>query len=268
MKEIKLTIENINAFLQKKAEAGNKPETIAEYRRIMLALRKWMLPNITLHRETLRQWKAYMQSEKILAVRTINRRLAVINQFLDFAGERNWQVSCLRLKDGEKPVLSREEYIRLLQAARKMNDERIYFIMKTICVLGISLREFSQVTIGFIKKGRGEIEKGKTARKIVVPSGLQKELLAYCARNGIHEGPIFVAQRGGELHRVVVNTAMKQLCQSAGVKPEKATPSCLRGLYERTQKELQENISMMLLRHYEKLLEADDVMVAWEGCDL
>ena len=71
------------------------------------------------------------------------------------------------------------------------------------------MREFSQVTVGFIKKVRGEIEAGGNTRKIVVPSGLQKELLAYCARNGIRQGPIFVAQRGGELHRVVVNAAMK-----------------------------------------------------------
>ena len=92
--------------------------------------------------------------------------------------------------------------------------------------------------------------------------------MAYCARNGIRQGPIFVAQRGGELHRVAVNTSMKQLCQSAGVKPEKATPSCLRGLYERTQQELQENISIILLQYYEKLLEADDVTAAWEGRDL
>lgn len=92
--------------------------------------------------------------------------------------------------------------------------------------------------------------------------------MAYCARNGIRQGPIFVAQRGGDLHRVAVNAAMKQLCHAAGVVPEKATPSCLRGLYERTQQELQENISMLLLQYYEKLLEADDVMAAWEGRDL
>ena len=31
MKEIRLTAESINTFLQKKTEAGNKPETITEY---------------------------------------------------------------------------------------------------------------------------------------------------------------------------------------------------------------------------------------------
>lgn len=268
MKEIRLTLENINGFLQKKADAGNKPETIAEYRRILLALRKWMQPDATLQKETLQQWKAYMQSEGIFAVRTINRRLTVINQFLDFAGERNWQVPCIPLEEGEKAVLNRSEYIRLLQAAKQMHKEQIYFIMKAICVLGISLREFPQVTVGFIKKGRGEFRVGENVRKIVVPAGLQKELLAYCARNGIHQGPIFVAQRGGELHRVAVNAAMKQLCQLANVNPKKATPSCLRQLYEQTQQRLQENISILLFQYYEKLLEADDVAAAWEGRDL
>ena len=99
MIEIRLTAESINTFLQKKTEAGNKPETITEYRRILLALRKWMLPDTAMQKETLQQWKIYMQSEGILAVRTINRRLTVVNQFLDFAGERNWQVSCIRLEE-------------------------------------------------------------------------------------------------------------------------------------------------------------------------
>lgn len=166
MEEIRLTVENINAFLQKKIEAGNKPETIAEYRRILLALRKWLLPDTTLHKETLQQWKEYMQEEKVLAVRTINRRLTVINQFLNFAGERNWQVSCIRLEEVEKSVLSRGEYIRLLQAARQMNKEQIYFIMKTICVLGVSLREFPQVTVGFIKRVEEKLRRGKMSERL------------------------------------------------------------------------------------------------------
>nr|WP_294584431.1 hypothetical protein [uncultured Anaerotignum sp.] len=268
MEEIRLTFESIDTFLQKKVEAGNKPETIVEYRRILLNLKQWMLPDIMMREETLKRWKVYMQSESKLAVRTINRRLAVVNQFLDFLGQRNWQVSGIPLEKGEKAVLYRGEYIRLLQAAKQMNKEKIYFIMKTICVLGVSMREFSQLTVDFIKNGRGEIGIGGNTRQIVVPSSFQKELLAYCGRNDIHDGPIFLSQKGEELHRVTVNMAMKQLCQSAGVAPEKATPSCLRGLYEQTQQELQENISILLLQYYEKLLEADDIMAAWEGRDL
>lgn len=37
MEEIRLTTESINAFLQRKKEAGNKPETITEYHRILMA---------------------------------------------------------------------------------------------------------------------------------------------------------------------------------------------------------------------------------------
>lgn len=268
MEEIRLTTESINAFLQRKKEAGNKPETITEYHRILMAFREWMSPETKLQKETLKEWKRRMQSEGILAIRTINRRLTVINQFLDYMGERNWQVSCIHIEESEKAILSRGEYIRLLLAAKQLKKEQIYFIMKTICVLGIYLREFPQITVSFVKKGRGEIGTSGNSRKVVIPSCLQKELLAYCARNHIDEGSVFLAPRGGELNRVVVNAAMKQLCVAAGVKPEKATPSCLRELYERTQQELQENISILLLQYYEKLLEADDVTAAWEGRDL
>lgn len=268
MEEIRLTTDNINAFLQKKMEAGNKEETIAEYRRILFAFRKWLPSDAILEKESLQQWKVSMQAEGALAVRTINRRLTVGNQFMDFMGERNWQVSCIPLEDDEKPVLSRGEYIRLLQAARQMKKEQIYFIMKTICVLGVSVREFPQITVSLVKKGRGDIQIGGCSRRIDVPSSLQKELLAYCGRNKITKGPIFVSKRGGELHRVAVNMSMKQLCPMAGVASEKATPSCLRGLYEETQQKLRDNISFLLLQYYEKLLEADDVTAAWEGSDI
>lgn len=99
MEEIKFTKETIEAFLQEKMKSGNKPETIAEYRRILQKFQKELLPEEVLRENTLQQWKNTMQQEGKLAVRTINRRLAVVNQYLHFMGERNWQVSCMPLSD-------------------------------------------------------------------------------------------------------------------------------------------------------------------------
>lgn len=119
MEEIKFTKETIEAFLQEKMKSGNKPETIAEYRRILQKFQKELLPEEVLRENTLQQWKNTMQQEGKLAVRTINRRLAVVNQYLHFMGERNWQVSCMPLSDTAQTVLQRGEYIRLLQAAKQ-----------------------------------------------------------------------------------------------------------------------------------------------------
>lgn len=57
---------------------------------------------------------------------------------------------------------------------------------------------------------------------------------------------------------------MKQLCQMADVAPEKVNPRCLLRLYEQTQKQLQDNVSMLLLQYYDKLLEAEEMMTGWE----
>lgn len=105
MEEIKFTKETIEAFLQGKMKSGNKPETIAEYRRILQKFQKELLPEEVLRENTLQQWKNTMQQEGKLAVRTINRRLAVVNQYLHFMGERNWQVSCMPLSDTAQTVL-------------------------------------------------------------------------------------------------------------------------------------------------------------------
>ena len=50
MEEIKFTKETIEAFLQEKMKSGNKPETIAEYRRILQKFQKELLPEEVLRK--------------------------------------------------------------------------------------------------------------------------------------------------------------------------------------------------------------------------
>ena len=264
MEEIKFTRESLEAFLREKTDAGNKLETIAEYRRILLKFRQDFLRDDTLRKNTLQEWKTAMQEEGVLAIRTINRRLAVVNQYLDFMGERNWQVSCVPLGDTAQTVLQRSEYIRLLQAAKQQKKEQLYFIIKSICILGLRIWELSQMTVDFVKQGSGVFYGNEQERKIIIPQTFQQELLAYCKRNGITEGSLFRSQKGTNIHRITINTAMKQLCQMADVAPEKANPRCLLRLYEQTQNQLQDNVSMLLLQYYDKLLEAEKMMTGWE----
>lgn len=50
----------------------------------------------------------------------------------------------------------------------------------------------------------------------------------------------------------------------ADVAPEKVNPRCLLRLYEQTQNQLQDNVSMLLMQYYDKLLEAEEMMTGWE----
>ena len=213
MEEIKFTKETIEAFLQEKMTSGNTPETIAEYRRILQKFQKELLPEEVLRENTLQQWKNTMQQEGKLAVRTINRRLAVVNQYLHFMGERNWQVSCMPLSDTAQTVLQRGEYIRLLQAAKQQKKEQLYFIIKSICTLGLHIWELPQMTVDFVKAGSGVFCGNEQERKVVIPRSFQRELVDYCKRNNMESGAIFRSQRGTNIHRITINAAMKQLCQ-------------------------------------------------------
>lgn len=245
-------------------KSGNKPETIAEYRRILQKFQKELLPEEVLRENTLQQWKNTMQQEGKLAVRTINRRLAVVNQYLHFMGERNWQVSCMPLSDTAQTVLQRGEYIRLLQAAKQQKKEQLYFIIKSICTLGLHIWELPQMTVDFVKAGSGVFCGNEQERKVVIPRSFQRELVDYCKRNNMESGAIFRSQRGTNIHRITINAAMKQLCQMADVAPEKVNPRCLLRLYEQTQNQLQDNVSMLLMQYYDKLLEAEEMMTGWE----
>lgn len=264
MKTILIGTEQINAFLNKKEEIGLKKETIVEYGRVLLHFREELLPKTELNKDTLQQWKDRMISEKKFSVSSINRSLTIINQFLDFMGERNWQTSCIPAQKMQMELLEREEYIRLLQAAKRKNQEQLYFIMKTICVLGVSVRELSQITRSFVEAGGGTISLGSKDRTVVIPSTFRNELLIYCKKKCVTEGSIFHSQRNKEIHRTVILLAMKQLCVMADVKPEKANPRNLLRLYEQMQEELQKKVALLIQQSYQKILEAEDVLILAE----
>ena len=98
-----LTQETIQAFLSEKAKKKLTAETLADYRRILLELEKFVLPTGKLQPDTLQQWKCAMQQEGILAERTISHRISVVNQYFAFLNERNWQVSVLCAEKRPEP---------------------------------------------------------------------------------------------------------------------------------------------------------------------
>lgn len=264
MKTIPIGIEQINAFLNKKEEIGLKKETIVEYRRVLLHFREELLPKAELNKDTLHQWKERTTSEKKLSVNSINRSLTILNQFLAFMGEKNWQTTCIPVQKKRVELLEREEYIRLLQAAKHQNHEQLYFIMKTICVLGVSVRELSQITRSFVEAGGGTISMGSRCRTVVIPATFRNELLIYCNKQNITQGSIFHSKRNKEIHRTVILSAMKQLCVIADVNPEKANPRNLLKLYEQMQEELQKKVASLIQQSYQKILEAEDVLLLAE----
>ena len=179
-------------------------------------------------------YKAHLQ-ERGYAVRSVNSMLAAVNSYLAFSGREDCRVKALRLQQSPylpaERELTREEFRRLLQAARRR--PRLQMVLQTIAATGIRISELQYFTLEAVRRGEVGIHAKGKYRVILLAPDLRRLLLSYAADLGIGKGPLFVGQSGRPLHRSTVWRAMKNLCAAAGVDPRKVFPHSLRKLFAR-----------------------------------
>lgn len=147
--------------------------------------------------------------------------------------------------------LTRQEYYRLLHAARRKGDLRLFHLLETICSTGIRVSELQFITVKAVKRGRTEIcNKGKY-RTILLPRRLCEKLLRYCRERGITHGSVFVTRSGKPLSRSNIWAMMKALCRKAQVSSRKVFPHNLRHLFARCFYQCQQDLEHLasLLGH-------------------
>ena len=134
----------------------------------------------------------------------------------------------------ERRELTRADYVRLVNTARRKRKERLSLVLQTICATGIRVSELREITAEAVASGRAEIANKGKRRSIFLSEKLCRLLKSYLKRNGITAGPVFVTRSGRPLDRSNIWRDMKVLCKSAGVKPDKVFPHNLRHLFART----------------------------------
>ncbi len=160
-----------------------------------------------------------------------------------------------------RPELTRNEYMRLLSAAKVLGKERIYLIMKLFACTGIRLSDLQCLTIE-------EVRAGKTARAgsaAEIPGVLQAELLDYAERKGIVSGKLFRTRSGAELDRSNLSHEIQELAAAAKVEPEKCNPRCLIYLYHNTQKKIQDSMSDLIRQASNRILEQEQRVIGWNS---
>ena len=127
---------------------------------------------------------------------SVNAKLSALNGLFRFLGWEECRARLLRLQRRafreESKELTREEYQRLLSAAREGGRERLALLLETICATGIRVSEVRYIT-------------------------------AF--------GEVFLTRGGASLSRKQIWREMKGLCQRAGVEPSKVFPHNLRHLF-------------------------------------
>jgi len=242
----------IENFLLHLAQEEKSNGTVQSYRR---GLKKLMVfvKGRKLDRKLMIEYKDMLWAQGYKA-KTINVFLAAANSFLNYMGWEEAKVkTCCVQKEAfreENRDLSKEEYKKLLDAAKQMGKERLYYIMKTLYLTGARVSELMYITVDSLLKGHAQIRcKGKT-RMLIFPSQLKKELLQYIRRNQIAKGIIFRTRNGRPVDRSNLWKEMKRAgdyMQKEGcrIKKSKIFPHNLRHLFAKNFYEASKDIAKL-----------------------
>lgn len=185
--------------------------------------------------------------EQGYAARSVNSMLGSVNSLLEFLGCASLRVKAIKQQRkiycAEERELSKAEYLRLLEAARKKPQLRL--VMEIICGTGIRVSELRYFTVEAVRRGEVTVSCKAKTRTILLPKKLQRFLLEYAGKNSIDSGAIFVTRGGKPLDRSNIWTQMKRLCEEAGVRPSKVFPHNLRKLFARTFYGIEKDIAKL-----------------------
>lgn len=249
----KMTEEMIVSFIEYLRCEEHSAATCEKYRRSVLALYLSLPAEKLVEKVEVLRWKERMAKQ--YAASTVNAMLAALNGFFAFCGWNDLKVKPLKIQKAifrdKSRELSRDEYLRLLSAAKSMGNARMYYIMETLCSTGMRVSELRFVTAASLSVGYVTVDcKGKQ-RTVLLTKRLRRSLLKYCRSRGIRSGPIFVTRTGAPMDRSNIWREMQRLCERASVAAEKVFPHNFRHLFAVAFYRLEKDIAKLadLLGH-------------------
>ncbi len=246
MKKRIITNQTIKSFEKYLLENEKAPATIDKYMRDIRCFAEYAAVH-ALDKTLVLDYKGML--EQNYAIRSANSMLAALNAFLRFVGWNDLCVKQFKVQKeaycSEEKELSKAEYTALVRTAEQKKNERLSLVVQTICGTGIRVSELQSITVEAVRRGEAVVScKGKT-RKIFIVKALQKKLLRYAVEQGITTGILFVTKNGKPLDRSNIWRQMKELCEQAGVSPEKVFPHNLRHLFARTFYGIEKDIAKL-----------------------
>lgn len=193
--------------------------------------------------------------KKIYKTSSINSMLVAMNRFLEYIGCGDCKVRTIktqrRIFCEEKDELTKNEYQKLLEAAKRSQNNKLYLVLQTICSTGIRVSELRHITVEAVLAGQAVVECKNKCRVILLPKQLRKVLREYIQLERLTKGSIFLGRNGKPLDRTLIWRWMKRLCAAAQVDSDKVFPHNLRHLFARTFYAAQKDIARLadLLGH-------------------
>lgn len=232
----KIQPSDLEAYRCNLCEQERSTATIEKYCRNVKRFRRWLPEGAGVEKSTVIRYKAGLMQQ--LSPAGVNAHLAALNSFFRFAG---WQDCIAKPLQIQRQVFSppekeitREEYMRLLEAAREKSDNRLFLLLQLMASTGIRVSEIPHVTVESLQQGMVRIRLKGKVRTILMPSAICTQLERYRLSAGIVSGPIFRSTNGNALDRKNIWAQMKRLCRKAEVPESKVYPHNLRHLFARS----------------------------------
>ena len=234
MEPRKITEETLAAFARQLGEEERSPATLEKYLREVRQFAAF-LGGREVTRELAAAWREELSARQSPA--TVNGKLTALDRLLAFLGWEDCRVKHLRVqrqlfRDSARE-LSREEYARLVETARRLGRGRLSLLMETICATGIRVSEVRYITAEAVREGRTEIALKGKIRTILLAGKLCRKLEKYARQKKITSGELFLTRSGRPMSRKQIWAEMKGVCRAAGVAPSKVFPHNLRHLFAR-----------------------------------
>lgn len=239
----KITNELIQKFKTYLINEEKSSATLEKYIRDVIAFMQWLNDRVV-EKTVVMEYKQNLIEN--YAPASANSMLSSINSFFGYMEWYDCKVKTFKIQKqifaNKDKELTKAEYDRLLTAAKKKPNGKLYMLMQTICSTGIRVSELRYITADAVRKGEAVINcKGKM-RVVILPKQLCKMLASYVKEQKILSGSIFVTKTGKPLDRCNIWKLMKDLCESAGVSKDKVFPHNLRHLFARTYYSLEKDV--------------------------
>lgn len=240
---MKITINGILKYKEHLVNEEKSNVTVEKYIRDIEVFCKW-LDERELTKQLVLEYKNKLIND--YAPTSVNSVIAALNGFFVYNEWYGLKVKSLKLQKQlfckSEKELSKQEYDRLLTAAKNKKNERLNLIMQTICSTGIRVSELPYVTVSAVEQGQAQVKLKGKIRVVIFTKELCRILKKYIKEQGITEGAVFVTRTGKPIDRHSIWKAMKKLCETANVAPEKVFPHNLRHLFARTFYGIQKDI--------------------------
>lgn len=181
-------------------------------------------------------YKNYLLDEKKQQIKTINKKVVVINKYLTYLEHDDLKVKQLReqLHYSLENVPNSSDFGRILRAAKK-EDELSYYLALTLAYTGIRVSEIKFFTVENLKDSKAKkyipiMNKGKY-RELTIPKWLRRDLLNYAKEHHIESGHIFLNKYGQLISRQTAWKKIKKITGLAKVSLDKGHPHALRHLF-------------------------------------